>query len=100
MNDIDGIDVLGPPAVALVVLALCWLSGRSINLGNPLNPIQKKMIWYAPLFVLGVGYVALAARILRQPSWVMYAMIAGWGIILALIAWQLHRRASLRKRLN
>jgi ABC-type Fe3+ transport system permease subunit len=89
---IDLIDVFGPPAVALVVLALCWLSGRSINMGHRLSAIQKKMIWYAPLLVLGVGYLALIARILRWPDWIMYTMIAGWGVVLALIAWRLHRR--------
>jgi hypothetical protein len=54
---VDLVDVFGPPAVALTVLILGWLAVRSINVGRPSSPIQRKMMWYGPTLVLGVGYL-------------------------------------------
>lgn len=80
-------DILFPPALALVVLALGWISVRPIYAGRPLPSHVKKLILYGSLFALGMAYsMAIVAMFnLRRPLWIV--LTAFWAMLLGLIAW-------------
>jgi hypothetical protein len=87
-------NILMPPVLALVFLVLGWPYARLASGGRPLNPVQKKMLLYGFWFVLGMGYLVLLASKLRLPDWMWAAMIIGWAIFLAALAWWRSTRAS------
>ena len=91
-------DVLMPLALALVFLILGWPYARSVSGGRPLNPVQRKMLLYGFWYVLGMGYLVVAANALRLPDWMWVAVIVAWSLLLALVAWgryrQGHRQTS------
>lgn len=101
MTSVDPLDLLVPPIIALIVLVLGYLQARIARRGKPLTPILRKVTFYAPILLLGVGYAMafhdqLAAFFHWGNAWIG-AMIA-WALVLAAIAWT--RRGAGRKNLD
>jgi YD repeat-containing protein len=65
----DWIDILAPPIVALVVSILGLGASRSINVGRPLNPMQRILLFFGFWFVLGMGYSMTAVGAFHLPHW-------------------------------
>ncbi len=84
--------ILGPPILGLIFLLLGWAYARLVSAGRPLNPVQRKMLFYGFFFVLGMGYsMALVASLHRHGKWAL-ALTAGWGALLGFLAWWRYRR--------
>ncbi len=54
---------------------------RSINVGRPLGPIQRKMLLYGFVFVLGTGGVMLLVTDLHRPKQLLFPLIGIWGVL-------------------
>jgi hypothetical protein len=80
--------------LALVFLGLSWSYIRSINIDRPLTPIQRKMLLYSFLFVLGMGCVMLLAAHLHWRKQLLFPLIGIWGALLAAIAWWQYKYRS------
>lgn len=89
---VDVFDFIMPVALSAAFLGLSWTSMRSINGGRPLRAVQRGMLIYGSLFVLGAGYLAFtgSALGLRLDGWVI--LFAAWGAFLTFVAWYRHRR--------
>jgi len=90
--DID--DALAPPILTLISVILGYLWGRTVRRGKPLSSIQKTMLFYFGLLMLGLTYaiilqVQLAILFHWKNAWV--AVMVAWGALLATIAWAKHR---------
>ena len=99
-TDIDPFAIFAPPILTLVVLVLGYVHARIIRRGKPLSSIQRKMLFYATFFVLGMGYATmlqdhLAALFHWENAWV--AVMVAWGALLAAIAWTRYRRNALSR---
>jgi hypothetical protein len=91
----DWFDFLLPTLVALLVAFLGWSQMRVIGNGRPLTLRMKRILLYAFLFVLGMGYVMFAGSVLSWPRAVWFSLIAAWALTLALGGWWRHRRSHL-----
>ncbi len=94
MTGLDPFDLLMPPMVALAVLVLGYAQSRRIRGGQPLSSFQRKLLFYGPVFTLGMGYamafhLQLAALLHWENAWI--AAIAAWGALLIAIAWPSYR---------
>jgi hypothetical protein len=96
ISKIDLLDLLAPPAGAIVWLLLSWLYARSVSLGRPLNRIQKGMIGYGLLFVLGMGYLIMFGGALSWSKASMFSMIAAWAVLVAALAGWRSKRSKYR----
>lgn len=100
MTGLDPFAIFAPPILTLIVIVLGYLQSRMIRRGRPLSPLQRKLMFYMPTFVLGMGYAImlqdqLAALFHWKNAWI--AVMAAWGALLAAIAWTKYR-ANARTR--
>jgi|KBSMisStaDraftv2_1062788.scaffolds.fasta_scaffold57635_2 TRAP-type mannitol/chloroaromatic compound transport system permease small subunit len=58
-TDIDPFAIFAPPILALVVLVLGYVQSRMIRRGRPLSSIQRKLMFYGPVFTLGMCYAIM-----------------------------------------
>jgi hypothetical protein len=88
---IDWFDLLIPVPVTAVFVMLSWSVCRGINRGGALSSLQKSLLGYTSLFILGSAYSMgiVGALRLSKSSWI--APTIAWGLLLAFIAWQRHR---------
>jgi hypothetical protein len=96
VTDLDAIDWLAPPVLALIVTVMGYLWGRTVRRGQGLSSIQWKMLTYSGVLMLGLGYAIilqdqLAALFHWRSAWI--AVIIAWGILLATFGWFRHRKA-------
>jgi hypothetical protein len=91
---LDVLDIVAPPAGAAVWLLLSCLYARAVSLGRPLSAVQKGMIGYGLLFVLGMGYLIMFGGSLRWTKELMFSLIAAWAAVVGAIAWRRSRRAQ------
>lgn len=89
----DIFDFIMPVVLGAAFLGLGWTSMRSINGGRPLRSVQRGMLVYGSLFVLGAGYLALTGSAfgLRPDVWVI--LFVAWACALAMVAWYRYRRS-------
>jgi hypothetical protein len=73
--------------MALVFLVLGWPYARMVGGGRQLNPIQRKMLSYGFIFVLGMGYSMATASALEWQGSSALILTAVWGIVVGFIAW-------------
>jgi len=98
MMDIDPFAIFAPPILTLIAVALGYSQSRRIRGGKPLSSFQRKLMFYCPFFILGMGYAIMlqdhvAALFHWRNAWI--AVIVVWGALLAAIAWMRHRRTAL-----
>jgi hypothetical protein len=98
-TEIDLFDLLFPPVITLVVLVLGYVQSRIIRRGKPLSSLQRKLMFYGPVFTLGMCYAImlqdhLAALFHWQSACI--AVIVAWGALLAAIAWTRYRGGPSR----
>jgi hypothetical protein len=93
MVKFDLLDVLAPLVGAVVWLVLSWLYARSVNPGRPLNPVQKGMMIYGLVFVLGMGYLIMLGGALHWSNGLMFSSIAVWVTLVAATAWRRSKRS-------
>ena len=60
---------------------------RLYNWGRPLSSIQKKMLFYGWMFVLGMGYLMLFAGNMHWPKSLLFSAIGIGGGLVASVAW-------------
>lgn len=89
--------ILLPPLGGLVWLALSWSWCRTVRAGKPLTPVQKRMMAFGFLFVVGMVYLmawnsqlAIALGFPGRLVWVPLTIV--WGVVLGVFAWQKYRR--------
>jgi hypothetical protein len=90
---LDLIDILAVPIASGVWVVLVWGLARSMG-GRALTPIQRKMLGYGFVWVLGGGYVMLLATAILQltfPESIGLFFLCAVPVVL--IAWRRHRRA-------
>jgi hypothetical protein len=87
-------DIAVVVGITVILLALSWSYMRSINVGQPLRPVQRKMLFYGFSFVLGMGCVMLLVSDLHWPKQLMFPLIGIWGALVAGTAWWRHRRSQ------
>lgn len=80
--------------ITVIFLALSWSYMRSINVGQPLRPIQRTMLFYGFSFVLGMGCVMLLVSDLHWPRQLMFPLIGILGALVAATAWWRYRRSQ------
>jgi hypothetical protein len=80
--------------ITLIFLALSWSYMRSINVGRPLRPIQRKMLFYGFIFVLGMGCVMLLVTDLHWPKQLLFPLIGIWGVLVAATAGWRYRQSQ------
>ena len=95
--NIDPIKMLFPPVLSLIVLALSYAWSRAVRRGKPLTPFMKKLLWYAPIFCLGMLYAMAWHEELEgifgsENAWITTTVV--WGLLLVFIAWFQHRKTS------
>ena len=79
--------ILGPPMLGSVFLALGWPYARMVGGGRRPNPVQRKMLFYGFIFVLGMGYsMATVSALGWQARWAL-VLTAVWGVVVGFIAW-------------
>jgi hypothetical protein len=80
--------------ITLIFLGLSWSYMRSINVGRPLRPIQRKMLFYGFIFVLGMGCMMLLVTDLHWPKQLLFTLIGIWGVLVAATAWWRYRQSQ------
>ena len=80
--------------LALIFLVLSWSYMRSLNLGRPLRPIQKKMLFYSFIFALGMCYLMLLAGDMHWPKSLLFPVIGIWGGVVGFVAWWRYRQSQ------
>ena len=55
-TEIDPFAIFAPPIITLAVLVLGYVQSRIIRRGRPLSSIQRKLMFYGPVFTLGMTY--------------------------------------------
>jgi hypothetical protein len=96
MKDLDPFALFGPPIVTLVVLVLGYVRSREIRGGRPLSSFQRKLLFYAPVFCLGMGSsIAFQDELGTFFHWgnAWIAAIILWAALLAAVAWLRYRKA-------
>jgi hypothetical protein len=94
MSDNTLFNILAPPVLSLVFSGICYLWARTTRRGKPLTSLQRRMVFYATIFALGMVYLILfqdnlAAFLRWKEAWI--AGIVLWGVLVAIVAWQLSR---------
>ncbi|HEV2177376.1 MAG TPA: hypothetical protein VGW33_09265 [Terriglobia bacterium] len=98
MSDIAQDFIVGTGG-ALLFLAIVWIWGRVFVMrGRPLSSVQKKMLGYGFLFMLGLAYTMTFAVWFKWPHPLMWGIIAGWGVLVGFTAWWRHRREKPNPR--
>jgi len=97
---IDPFAIFAPPVVTLIAIALGYSQAKRIRRGKPLSSFQRKLMFYFPLFFLGMGYAImlqdhLAALFHWENAWI--AVMVAWGALLAVVAWTRYRRNALSR---
>jgi Ca2+/Na+ antiporter len=84
-------DLLMPPVVTLVFLFIFWAFTRSLR-GRHLDGVQRKLIGYGCLVVLGGSYICVLGRALGWPvaRWNEAAVV--WAVLVILFAWWRYKR--------
>jgi drug/metabolite transporter (DMT)-like permease len=90
-------DLLVPIGVAFAFFCLCWLYALAIRRARPLTPFMRRTLVYAPLFILGLGYLMMFAGNLHWPPVLLFPLIAVWGAVVLLVAWWRYRREKTRE---
>jgi len=85
-------DFLVATGGALLFLLMGWSWCRAVRRGRPLSSCQRKMLVYGFLFILGQAYLMMLGSWLGTPHALVFALIAAWGLFLAVVAWWRHRR--------
>jgi hypothetical protein len=97
-NDLFG-QILFPPLGGLIWLFLSWGWCRTVRGGGPLTTVQKRIMLFGFLFVVGMVYLmawndqlsagaGLPGRLVWIPSSI------AWGVILGVIAWEKYRKEA------
>lgn len=89
---LDPFDILAPGIIALVFLALGWISSRSIAGGGPLSLRMRKGLFYVFFFVLGMGYSMAVVAMFGWPRSLWIVFTVAWALMLAAIAWWRYRQ--------
>jgi hypothetical protein len=89
---LDPFDILAPGIIALVFLALGWISSRSIAGGGPLSSQMRKGLFYGFFFVLGMGYSMAVVAMFGWPRFLWIVFTVAWALLLASIAWWRYRQ--------
>lgn len=89
---LDPFDILAPGIIALVFLALGWISSRSIAGGGPLSSEMRKGLFYGFFFVLGMGYSMAVVAMFGWPRFLWIVFTVAWALLLASIAWWRYRQ--------
>src|SRR5690348_7134729 len=84
MRGPDLIDVLLPPILSLALFVMGWCWTRLVNGGRPLNPTQRKTLWFGILFILGGGYLMVFKFLLDWTDTAMFVSFGIWALVLAL----------------
>lgn len=89
---LDPFDIFAPGILALIFLALGWISSRSIAGGGPLSSQMRKGLFYGFFFVLGMGYSMAVVAMFGwpRPLWIVFTV--AWALLLASIAWGRYRQ--------
>jgi len=88
------IDFLIPLGVALLFWGMIRLYALAIRQGRPLTRFMKGTLLYAPIFVLGLGYLMLFAGNLHWSTPLLFSLIAAWGGLVGLVAWWRRKKAT------
>jgi hypothetical protein len=88
------IDFLVATALALIFLALSWVYGRTLSGGRRLNYFKRTLLMWSFVFVLGEVYIMMFVSKLSWPKELLFAMIGLWGVVVAFVAFWLHRRGK------
>lgn len=86
--------IFGPLVLGLVFLLLGWPFARLMRGGRALNGVQRKMLLYGFLFVLGMGYSMALGALLHWQGSSSIALTLAWVMILAFAAWTRSRRKN------
>lgn len=86
-------DLVVSTGVVLLGFLLAWGWARVVRRGQPLTRRLKEMLAYWVLFMSASAYSMMVATWLAWTHSAMWALIAGWGVLLGAIAWWRHRRA-------
>jgi len=91
MSDIDVQGLLLIPVLTGVFALVCYIYARLVRRGKKVTSTQKKMITYASLFCLGMGFAMILnpqlqdivhwnhAWIAATLLWVAFLSSAGWA---------------------
>jgi hypothetical protein len=95
MTTLGSFDLLVPPVLTLIGSVLGYLWCRTVRRGKPVSSIQRNMLFYFAVFILGMTYAMalhgqIAALLHWQNAWV--AAILVWSALLSAIAWIRYRR--------
>jgi hypothetical protein len=88
------IDFLNPLGVALLFWGMIRLYALTIRQGRPLTGFMKGSLLYAPISVLGLGYLMLFAGNLHWSTRLLFSLIAAWGALVGLVAWWRRKKAT------
>src|SRR5579883_844792 len=86
------LDMVAPAVGALLWLVMSWVYAKAVSFGRPLNGVQKGMIIYGLLFVLGMGYFIAFSGDIGWPKVLMFSLIGVWAGLVGLLTWWRHRR--------
>jgi hypothetical protein len=94
MNDTDLVNIFAPPVLTLTFGGICYLWARAVRRGRPLTQLQRKMIFYATAFAIGMTYAilfqdTLGALVHWKNAWI--ATLVLWFFLLAIVAWLRNR---------
>ena len=87
-------DFLVITGLALIFLSLSWAYGRALSAGQPLNRFKKRLLLYAFVFVLGMGYVMVLVADLNLPKQWVFPGIGAWAGFVGFVAWWRYRRGK------
>jgi hypothetical protein len=93
----DLLDILAPALGAVIWLLLSWLYARAVSLGRPLNAVQKGMITYGLLFVMGMGCLIVFGGGFEWSKTLMFSLVAAWAMLVAALAWWRSKRTQVPK---
>jgi hypothetical protein len=94
----EWLDIIAPPLAAIGWLLISWLYARAVSLGRPLSAVQKGMIIYGFIFVLGMGYLIMMGGALHWQKTAIFPCIGIWAGAVGLLAWSRKWGRTLHKR--
>lgn len=87
-------DLLIGNGAVVVFAVMAWAWGRTVRLGRPLTVVQKGMLLYASVFMLGLANTMMIFSWFDWSHPKMWAIISSWGVLLASVAWFQHHRGT------
>lgn len=85
-------DIVVATTVSLGVFLLSYLSGRSFSAGQPLTAIQKAILGYGFVFMLGISYLVVFAGRLDWSAGTKFSLMLIWAGVVALLAFWRHHQ--------